>query len=206
MVTAPGTIYVIDDDSALRDSLAFLLGSSGLPVRLFDSAESFLADPPPLTGGCILTDVRMQGLNGIELLRHLREAGHQIPVIVMTGHGDVLLAVKAMKLGAADFLEKPFDGEALVAVVHMALRPESPAAIRDTLSAELMSRLASLSQREAQVLKCLVSGQTNKEIAREFDLSPRTVEVYRAKLMTKMHACSISELVRFAIKAGAFPS
>jgi two-component system response regulator FixJ len=202
-VSSNGMVYVIDDDSALRDSFSFLLVSSGFLVKVFDSAEAFLATPPPLTKGCILTDIRMQGLDGIELLRRLREAGHGIPVIVMTGHGDVPLAVKAMKLGATDFLEKPFDGETLIKVVRSALLPETPGSATDVLSAELMSRLASLSQRELQVLKGLVDGKTNKEIAREFDLSPRTVEVYRAKLMTKMQAGSISELVRFAIKAGA---
>jgi two-component system response regulator FixJ len=205
-VSLNDTVYVIDDDSALRDSLSFLLAASGLSVRLFDSAAAFLAAPPPLNEGCILTDVRMQGLDGIELLRRLREAGHGIPLIVMTGHGDVPLAVKAMKLGATDFLEKPFDGEALVKLVRSVLLAEPQSAGIDALSAELISRLASLSQRELQVLNGLVNGKTNKEIARIFDLSPRTVEVYRAKLMTKMQAGSISELVRFAIKAGAFPS
>jgi two-component system response regulator FixJ len=205
-VNSNGIVYVIDDDSALRDSLSFLLASSGLSVRLFDSAEAFLAAPPPLTEGCVLTDIRMQGLDGIELLRRLREAGHAIPLIVMTGHGDVPLAVKAMKLGATDFLEKPFDSDALIQVVRSALLPGASVATTDEMSVELMSRLASLSDRESQVLKGLVNGQTNKEIAREFDLSPRTVEVYRAKLMTKMQAGSISELVRFAIKAGVFSS
>jgi two-component system response regulator FixJ len=205
-VSSNGTVYVIDDDSALRDSLSFLLASSGLPARLFDSAEAFFAARPPLAEGCILTDVRMRGLDGIDLLRRLRETGHSIPVIVMTGHGDVPLAVKAMKLGATDFVEKPFDGDALVKMLLSALALESPAAAKDAASEGLLSRLASLSERESQVLKGLVNGQTNKEIAREFDLSPRTVEVYRAKLMAKMQAGSISELVRFAIKAGAFPS
>jgi two-component system response regulator FixJ len=202
-VSSNAIVYVIDDDSALRDSLSFLLASSGLSVRLFDSAEAFLAEPPPLAEGCILTDIRMEGLDGVELLRRLRETGHAIPVIVMTGHGDVPLAVKAMKLGATDFVEKPFDADALIKVVRSALLPESPSMATDVLHEELMARLASLSEREAQVLKGLVEGQTNKEIAREYDLSPRTVEVYRAKLMTKMQAGSISELVRFAIKAGA---
>ena len=204
-MSSPNIVYVIDDDSALRDSISFLLASAGLSVQLFDSAEAFLAAAPSaLSGGCILTDIRMQGLDGIELLRRLREAGHKIPVIVMTGHGDVPLAVKAMKLGATDFVEKPFDGDVLVKVVRSAFLPEALAAAADAQSAELMSRLASLSERELQVLRGLVNGQTNKEIAREFDLSPRTVEVYRAKLMTKMQAGSISELVRFAIKAGAY--
>lgn len=205
-MSATGSVYVIEDHAALRDSLLFLLTSSGLTVQLFDSADAFLAAPPPLHRGCILTDIRMKGLDGIELLRRLRATGHAIPVIVMTGYGDVQLAVKAMKLGAADFLEKPFDGDVLLEVVRSALLPKWLDAAKSGWGADLTSRLASLSQREAQVLNCLVNGQTNKEIAREFDLSPRTVEVYRAKLMSKMRACSISELVRLAIKAGAFPN
>jgi two-component system, LuxR family, response regulator FixJ len=205
-VDSNGIVYVIDDDSALRDSFSFLLVSSGFSVQSFDSAEAFLAAAPQLTEGCILTDVRMPGLDGIELLHRLRESGNAIPLIVMTGHGDVSLAVKAMKLGATDFLEKPFGGDALIKVVRSAFLTKSRGAATDSLGAELISRLASLSQRESQVLKGLVNGKTNKEIAREFDLSPRTVEVYRAKLMTKMQAGSISELVRFAIKAGVVPS
>jgi two-component system, LuxR family, response regulator FixJ len=205
-VDSNGLVYVIDDDSALRDSFSFLLVSSGFSVQSFDSAEAFLAAAPPLTEGCILTDVRMPGLDGIELLHRLRDSGQAIPLIIMTGHGDVSLAVKAMKLGATDFLEKPFDGDALIKVVRSAFLTKPTGAASDSLCAELVSRLASLSQRELQVLKGLVNGKTNKEIAREFDLSPRTVEVYRAKLMTKMQAGSISELVRFAIKAGVVPS
>jgi len=199
---ASRVVQVIDDDRAMRDSLDFLLGSAGFSVELYDSAEAFLA--APVSGGCVLTDIRMGGLDGLELLARLRTAGRDIPVIVMTGHGDVPLAVKAMKLGAADFVEKPFDGEALIAAVQAALAAgPAPAA---TPSPELAARLASLSQREQQVLQGLIDGRTNKEIARGFDLSPRTVEVYRAKLMSKMQAGSISELVRFAIKAGLAPS
>jgi two-component system response regulator FixJ len=191
-------VQVIDDDSAMRDSLEFLLGSAGFAVELYESAEAFLAAPRPPSPGCVLTDIRMGGLDGFAVLARLREAQRAMPVIVMTGHGDVALAVKAMKLGAADFVEKPFDGEALIATVLEALAAAP--------SSELAARLASLSQREQQVLQGLIDGRTNKEIARSYDLSPRTVEVYRAKLMTKMQAGSISELVRFAIKAGLSPS
>lgn len=198
-----GTVDVIDDDPAMRDSLQFLLAAAGFGVRLYDSAEAFVATLPQLAPECVVTDVKMQGLDGLELLQRIHEMGYGFPVIVMTGHGDVPLAVKAMKLGAKDFIEKPFDGEALVAVVRSALAPGGNAGHRG--DDELTARIASLSQREAQVLKGLISGQTNKEIARAFDLSPRTVEVYRAKLMTKMQAGSISELVRMAIKAGVTP-
>jgi two-component system response regulator FixJ len=195
-------VHVIDDDVAMRDSLDFLLKSAGFDVHLFDSAEAFLGTKPLPDGACVITDIRMRGLDGLELLERLRSKGDHVPVIVMTGHGDVPLAVKAMKLGANDFIEKPFDGEAFVAVVRAAMTLEGPDHPQASPNGELTSRVASLSQREAQVLQGLISGQTNKEIAREFDLSPRTVEVYRAKLMTKMQAGSISELVRLAIKAG----
>lgn len=197
-----GVVHVIDDDCAMRDSLDFLLASAGFSVRLFESAEAFLAAQPLPAEGCVVSDIRMRGLDGIELLRRLRATGYTMPVIVMTGHGDVPLAVEAMKLGAIDFIEKPFDGEAMITAVRGALASDASGNAAHGGDDELTSRIASLSQREAQVLQGLINGQTNKEIAREFDLSPRTVEVYRAKLMTKMQAGSISELVRLAIKGG----
>jgi two-component system response regulator FixJ len=196
-------VHVIDDDSAMRDSLAFLLGSAGFLVQTFDSAEAFLRNLPAVGAGCVVSDIRMPGVDGLELLNRLHRSGHVFPVIIMTGHGDVPLAVKAMKLGAIDFIEKPFDDETLIRAVRLALSASPPKPfVAEEIDAELATRLASLSQRERQVLRGLVEGQTNKEIAREFELSPRTVEVYRAKLMTKMKATSISELVRFALRAG----
>jgi len=196
-----GIVHVIDDDEALRDSVAFLLGAAGFSVRLYESAQSFLRQLSEIEPGCVLTDIRMPGMDGLELLRLLRESGHALAVIVMTGHGDVPLAVRAMKLGAVDFVEKPFEDELLIDTVEAALAAGAApgAALVDE---ELASRVATLSQREKQVLTGLVGGRTNKEIARQFDLSPRTVEVYRAKLMAKMQASNISELVRFAMRAG----
>jgi two-component system response regulator FixJ len=194
-------VHIIDDDSALRDSLEFLLGSAGFSVHLFDSALRFL-EALPVGGGCIVADVRMPGMDGIELLSRLTTAGCQLPVIIMTGHGDIPLAVKAMKLGAIDFLEKPFEDEVLIAAVKMALAVSAELTPPPGMPDELANKLASLSERERQVLQGLVAGQTNKEIARDFELSPRTVEVYRAKLMTKLQASSISELIRFAIRVG----
>ncbi len=194
-------VHVIDDDAAMRDSLAFLLTAAGLMVRTFESAQGFLQDLASVKGGCVVTDVRMPGIDGLELLRLIQEMNKGLPVIVMTGHGDVPLAVKAMRLGAADFVEKPFDDEVMIDAVRSALSaivPLQAAGVSDEMSA----RLASLSRREKQVLAGLVEGQTTKQIARKFDLSPRTVEVYRAKLMTKMQANNISELVRFAVRAG----
>jgi two-component system response regulator FixJ len=186
----PGKIYVIDDDPAMRDSLDFLLGAAGFDVRVFESAQVFLDELANLEPGCVVTDVRMPGIDGMELLRRLGANPRKLPVIVMTGHGDVPLAVEAMKLGALDFLEKPFDDDRLSGSKN------------EALSADMAARVASLTQRERQVMQGLVSGQSNKAIAREYDISPRTVEVYRANVMTKMQAGNLSELVRFAIKAG----
>jgi len=199
-------VYVIDDDPAMRDSLDFLLGAAGFAVRLFENAEMFLDELPRLGVGCVLTDVRMPGTDGIELLRRLNAASgpHRLPVIVMTGHGDIPLAVEAMKLGALDFLEKPFEDERLVAVIETALARNGGGAAMPDQADDMRARLASLSQRELQVMKGLVHGQSNKVIAKEHDISPRTVEVYRANVMTKMQAGNITDLVRFAMSAGLF--
>jgi two-component system, LuxR family, response regulator FixJ len=195
-------VYVIDDDPAMRDSLEFLLGSAGFSVRLFDSAQGFLDELANLDAGCVLTDVRMPGIDGMELLRKLSSGARKLPVIVMTGHGDVPLAVEAMKLGALDFVEKPFDDERLIGMIETALAQNETGSKSEALSADMAARVASLTQRERQVMQGLVTGQSNKTIAREYDISPRTVEVYRANVMTKMQAGNLSELVRFAIRAG----
>ena len=199
-----GKVYVIDDDPAMRDSLDFLLGAAGLSVRLFDSAQIFLNELPGLEFGCVVTDIRMPGLDGIELLRHLESGSGatKLPVIVMTGHGDVPLAVEAMKLGALDFLEKPFEDERLIGMIETALSQSESGAKSEAVSADMQARVTSLTPRERQVMQGLVTGQSNKVIAREYDISPRTVEVYRANVMTKMQAGNLSELVRFAIRAG----
>jgi len=198
-------IYVIDDDPAMRDSLAFLLQAAGYRVQLFESAQTFLEKVPANEQGCILTDVRMPGIDGIELLRKLNAAPdkRRSHVIVMTGHGDIPLAVEAMKLGAVDFLEKPFDDERLIAAIKFALAQGADKARQtSSVSSEIVGRIDSLSQRERQVMEGLVAGLSNKLIAREYDISPRTVEVYRANVMTKMQAGNISELVRMAIRGG----
>ena len=197
-------VYVIDDDPAMRDSLDFLLGSAGFTVRLFESAQMFLNELPNLATGCVVTDVRMPGIDGMELLRQLNLASgaHKLPVIVMTGHGDVPLAVEAMKLGALDFLEKPFDDDRLIGMIETALSQRDSGAKSEAVSADMAARIASLTQRERQVMQGLVTGLSNKAIARDYDISPRTVEVYRANVMTKMQAGNLSELVRFAIRAG----
>ena len=197
-------VCVIDDDPAMRDSLDFLLESAGFNVRVFDSAQTFLNELPGMAVGCVVTDVRMPGIDGIELLRQLNSpsTARKLPVIVMTGHGDVPLAVEAMKLGALDFLEKPFEEERLLSMIEAALSQNDSEAKSEAVTADLGSRLASLTHRERQVMDGLVAGQSNKQIAREYDISPRTVEVYRANVMTKMQASNLSELVRFAIRSG----
>ena len=195
-------VYVIDDDSAMRDSLDFLLGSAGFSVRLFDSAQVFLDELAKLDPGCVVTDVRMPGIDGMELLRRVNSGARKLPVIVMTGHGDVPLAVEAMKLGALDFLEKPFEDDRLIGMIEIALSEQQDGSKSEAASADMAARVASLTQRERQVMQGLVTGQSNKTIAREYDISPRTVEVYRANVMTKMQAGNLSELVRFAIRAG----
>ena len=195
-------VYVIDDDPAMRDSLDFLLGSAGFEVRLFDSAQTFLDELAELERGCVVTDVRMPGIDGMELLRQLNSGARKLPVIVMTGHGDVPLAVEAMKLGALDFLEKPFEDDRLIGMIETALSEQQNGSKSEAVSADMAARVASLTQRERQVMQGLVTGHSNKMIAREYDISPRTVEVYRANVMTKMQAGNLSELVRFAIRAG----
>jgi two-component system response regulator FixJ len=199
-----GKVCVIDDDAAMRDSLDFLLGSAGFNVQLFDSAQTFLNELPGMEVGCVVTDIRMPGIDGIELLRQLNSTtgARKLPVIVMTGHGDVPLAVEAMKLGALDFLEKPFEDGRLVAMIETALSQTDNGSKNEAVTADMAARVASLTQRERQVMQGLVTGQSNKVIAREYDISPRTVEVYRANVMTKMQAANLSELVRFAIRAG----
>jgi two-component system, LuxR family, response regulator FixJ len=197
-------VHVIDDDDALRDSLRFLLRSAKFDVETYDSATAFLAVLPQIKGGCIVTDVRMPGLSGIELLRRLKSMSIDLPIIVMTGHGDIALAVDAMKVGAIEFLEKPFDGEVLLKAVHVALDRYGKEAKKEAETAQIRERLGSLSQREREVLEGLIAGHPNKIIASDLKISPRTVEIYRAHVMTKMNADSLSDLVRMSLLAGLF--
>ena len=201
-----GVVHVVDDDLAVRQSLSFLLASDGLPVRLHESALAFLDAMTETSTGCIVTDVRMPGIDGIELLRRLKARGFSLPVIVMTGHADVPMAVEAMKEGAVDFIEKPFDDDMFLAAVRSALRLQEQHARRDAQIAEVQTRLQGLSERERQVLGGLVAGKANKVIAYDLGISPRTVEIYRANVMTKMQAGSLSELVRMALVVGGLPT
>jgi two-component system response regulator FixJ len=199
-------VHVIDDDDAVRESLEFLLRTAKIDVRTYESATAFLNTVSDGTTGCIVTDVRMPGISGVDLLRRLKARGSTMPVIVMTGHGDIQLAVEAMKIGAADFLEKPFDDEVLLASVRAALSRLEMGTQRESERADLNNRLAALSAREREVLEGLVAGKANKVIAFDLGISPRTVEIYRAHVMTKMNAGSLSELVRMALIAGVLSS
>ncbi len=194
-------IYVIDDDDAVRQSLEFLLKTAGMTVRGFEHAKAFLDILPRVEHGCVITDVRMPGMSGIDLLRSLKDTNPELPVIVITGHGDISLAVEAMKIGAIDFLEKPFDDDQLIAAVRAALNRDAGVVKRKAELGEITEKLAELSNRERQVLDGLVAGKANKSIAFDLGISPRTVEIYRANVMTKMAANSLSDLVRMAMLA-----
>ena len=194
-------IHVVDDDAAIRDSLAFLLDTANLVSRTYESAAALLARAEQLEPGCIVTDVRMPDMSGLEMVRRLTELGVRHPVIVMTGHADVPLAIEAVRAGVKDFIEKPFDDDALLASIRGAVAEQTQAAEISGQGAEVCSRLATLSARERQVLEGLVAGHANKVIAYDLEISPRTVEVYRANVMTKMQARSLSELVRMTILA-----
>lgn len=194
--TSDAQVYVVDDDESARESLEFLLDVAGIRVRSFASADAFLEASPPLPGACIVTDVRMPGLSGIELTGRVKERDATAPVVVITGHADVPLAIQAMKAGAADFIEKPFDDEAILSAIRKALQRKSETDVLASEQSEVRERLASLSTRESEVVEGLVAGKANKVIAFDLDISPRTVEVYRANAMMKMQAKTLSDLVR----------
>ena len=198
-MTNDGVVHVVDDDLAVRRSLAFLLASDGLAVRLHESATAFLAQIGDPASGCVVTDVRMPDIDGLELLRRLRDAGSRLPVIVMTGHADVPMAVEAMRIGAFDFVEKPFDDEVLLKSIRTALARQNGEQGRDAELERVRQLAASLSAREREVMDGLLKGKANKVIAHELGLSPRTVEIYRANVMTKMQAKSLSDLIRQAL-------
>ena len=200
---AEAVVHVIDDDAAMRDSVAFLLESADLSVKTYPSAVAFLEHAAALEPGCILTDVRMPEVSGLELLPRLKEIGLSHPVIVMTGHADVPLAIQAMKAGVLDFIEKPFDDEVLLAAIRSALAQGEAQTERAAEMAAIRTRLEALSNRERDVLEGLVAGHPNKIIAYNLGISPRTVEIYRANVMTKMAAGSLSELVRMTLAAQA---
>ncbi|MGA2313450.1 MAG: response regulator FixJ [Xanthobacteraceae bacterium] len=202
MPSEKAIVHVIDDDEAIRQSLAFLLQAAKLEVKTYSTALAFLDALPDAASGCVITDVRMPVMSGVDLLRRLKELKIGVPVIVITGHGDVALAVEAMKVGAVDFLEKPFDDDVLLASVQSALKRQDGETKRHIERLEIEGRLAGLSNRERDVLGGLVTGRANKQIAFDLGISPRTVEIYRANLMNKMKAGSLSDLVRMALVVG----
>jgi two-component system response regulator FixJ len=192
-------VHIVDDEEAVRNSLAFLLGTSGFATRVHDSATAFLAVAPSVRNGCLITDLRMPDIDGVELLRRLRALDALLPAIVISGHGDVHMAVEAMKNGALDFIEKPFSDDVLINSITRAVA-QAAEKVRDASAiVAIRGRLASLSDREQQVLRGVVEGQANKTIAYDLGLSPRTVEVYRAGVMGKMQADNLAELVRMVL-------
>lgn len=196
------TVFVVDDDEAMRSSMAWLIESEGLRVETFDSAQSFLAACYPGRAGCLLLDVRMPGMSGLELQEHLRHRQMRLPVIIITGHGDVPMAVRAMKAGAVDFIEKPFDDETLLATIQRALELDAYQRSQQAGRAEIAARLAQLTPREHEVMLMVTDGMSNKEIANELGVSAKTVEAHRARVMEKMEARSLAELVRMVLTTG----
>ena len=199
MSTTDTVVHIVDDEEAVRNSLAFLLTTAGFAVRVHESATAFLAVAEQIHNGCLITDLRMPDMDGVELLRRLRDADAMLPAIVITGNGDVQMAVEAMKHGAIDFIEKPFSDDVLIdSIGRAAAHANEKLQITQSLE-QTRQRLSVLSERERQVLKGVVAGQPNKAIAFELGISPRTVEVYRAGLMGKMQARSLPDLVRMVL-------
>jgi len=197
-----GLVHLIDDDEDVRRALAFLLGTAGLAVKIYESASAFLERCEDFQSGCVVSDVRMPGIDGVELLRQLQQKRARMPVVIMTGHADVPLAVAAMKGGAVDFIEKPFADDVLLTAIQAALERDRHTGRPPAEVALIQSRLASLTAREKEVLDGLLAGFPNKTIAYDLGLSPRTVEVHRANVMTKMGATSLPELVRMTLVTG----
>lgn len=198
MANSDYIVHIVDDEEAVRKSLAFLLTMSGHAVRLHDSATAFLTAAPSIRNGCLVTDLRMPDMSGVELLRKLQAAVIDIPSIVITGHGDVPMAVEAMKAGALDFIEKPFDEQTLLDAIGRAAARISHGPAEEDIDV-IFARMAQLTEREQQIMSGVVRGLANKTIAYDLKISPRTVEVHRANVMTKMQAKSLPELVRMAL-------
>ena len=198
-MTARSLVHVVDDDEAVHASMEFLLASAGLEARTYSSAAAFLKVLPAVQDGCVVTDIRMPEMDGLQLLTLIKQAKPDLPVIMITGHGDVSLAVDAMKAGAAEFLEKPFEDQALLSAVISALDAAARGRERDAELVAVNERLASLSPRERQVLDGIVAGQSNKTIGANLGISPRTVEIYRANVMEKMQAGTLSDLIQKAV-------
>jgi FixJ family two-component response regulator len=200
--TQRARIHIVDDDASVRSALCALLGTVGLETAAYASAEEFLAAIDGDARGCLLLDVRMPGMSGLDLQRVLHERGISLPVIVLTGHGDVAMAVRAMKAGAADFVEKPFNGQALIDRIRECLYADAASQHQRTLRDEAVACLARLSAREREVLELLVSGKLTKVIAADLGISDKTVDVHRSNIMRKTRTRSVAELVRLWLRAG----
>lgn len=202
-MTTDATVFVVDDDQAMRTSLQWLIESTGLSVQTYESADVFLASHYPGRAGCLLLDVRMPGMSGLELQGYLTRQGYRLPVILITGHGDVAMAVKAMKAGAVDFIEKPFHDEDLLRSIRNALEFDQKHRASRSAKADIAMRLAELTPREHEVMAMVTEGKSNREIAAALGVSSKTVEAHRARVMEKMRAESLAELVRMALLVAA---
>jgi len=201
MNTIDSTVFIVDDDEAVRDSLALLLSLNGFTTRTFDSAEYFLAAYQSEWAGCLVLDIRMQGMDGLELQRTLNARNSRLPIIVITAHGDVAMAREALKAGAVDFLEKPIDDQLLIANVSIALDRNVQERSVAARSAEREQKMARLTVREREVMQLVAAGRHAREIAAELNISPRTVEVYKARMMEKLQVRNIPELIRVVLDA-----
>lgn len=202
-MSATATVFVVDDDEAVRESIQLLVESAGLAVEVFASARAFLESYDPGRHGCLVTDIRMPGMSGLELQEHLAASGVTLPVIVLTGHGDVPAAVRALKAGAVDFVEKPFQPQALLDLIGQAIDRDSRIREASAREAAVAERLESLTPREREVMELVVAGKANKVIAAELDISERTVELHRGRIMRKMKVRSLADLMRLVLGAAA---
>jgi RNA polymerase sigma factor (sigma-70 family) len=193
------TVFVVDDDQAMRNSLKWLIESVGVPVESFASADDFLAHFQAGRPGCLVLDVRMPGMSGLELLEHLAQKGLRIPAVIITGHGDVPMAVRAMKSGAVDFIEKPFNDEVLLDAIRRAMAFEEQQRSQYSEHRQIKERLGHLTPREHEVMEMVCDGRSNKEIANMLGVSAKTIEAHRARVMEKMQAGSLAELVRMSL-------
>jgi FixJ family two-component response regulator len=201
-MSSRSTAYLVDDDSAIRDSISLWLGMRGIRCLTFESGEQFLASVQPDWRGCVLVDLQLEGIDGLQLQSRLAEVGVEMPVIFVTGHGDVGAARDALKAGAFDFVEKPVDNDRLIELVRTAMATDADAAQRRDQAALLATRMQRLTRREREVMKQVVAGRHNREIAVELGISPRTVEVYKARLMDKLDVRRVADLVKLALEAG----
>lgn len=195
------TVFIVDDDAAVRDALKLLLRSVGLVSEAHASADEFLASFDPDRPGCLVLDVRMPGMSGLELQERLKERNSSLPIIFLTAHGDIEMAVQAVKAGALDFIQKPFRDQELLDKVHYAIAQDARLRAQIAEAAEIRSRIKSLTPREVELLEMVVEGRANKVIARDLSISQRTVEIHRARVMKKMKAGSVTDLVRMVMRA-----